>query len=149
MRSPRRCLGALLALACVFAACAKEGDDVVRARTAHEIAADLMSPFCPGRTLAECGSPDAAAVREEIRNEVAAGDSPDAIRTRIDQRFGDRVIGVPRGGGGWALPIGALVAGAAVLALVIRRALAPAVEPAPLPPDLREALKREIDDIKP
>jgi cytochrome c-type biogenesis protein CcmH/NrfF len=156
MRSPRSaalarrlalCVCALL----VAAACGPGRDDadVEHARAANELARDLMSPFCPGRTLADCSSPDAGAVREEIRQALGAGESPEAVRARIEARFGDRVVGVPRERTGWLLPIAALVAGAGVLALVIRRALQPPVAAAPLPPEVERELARELDEVDP
>src|SRR5262245_15817568 len=114
---------ALLMCTSVSACHPAEDPESVRARAAHELARDLMSPYCPGRTLAECPSPDALAVREEIRAALRAGESPDAIRTRIEARFGDQVVGVPREKVGWALPILALVAGAGLVVLALRRAV--------------------------
>ena len=155
MRSPRSAaLARRLALcACALlaaAACApKQDPDVERARAANELARDLMSPFCPGRTLADCSSPDAGAVREEIRQALGAGESPEAVRARIEARFGDRVVGVPRERTGWLLPIAALAAGAGVLALVIRRALQPPVAGAPIPPEVERELARELDEVDP
>lgn len=140
----------LLVLAASVSAChPAEDPESVRARAAHELARDLMSPYCPGRTLAECPSPDALAVREEIRAALRAGESPDAIRARIEARFGDQVVGVPREQLGWALPILALVAGAGTLALVLRRALSRKRAVTPLTPEIERQLERELDDVEP
>jgi cytochrome c-type biogenesis protein CcmH/NrfF len=155
MRSPRLMLVRSLALplvlgACLFACHPADDAESVRAREAHEIARDLMSPFCPGRTLAECSSPDAGAVREEIRESLRQGESPASIRARIQGRFGDYVLGVPRGRVGWAIPILALVAGAGALALVLRRAVQrPRALPTPIPPEVESQLARELDDVEP
>jgi cytochrome c-type biogenesis protein CcmH len=155
MHSPRPAVLARRLALCACAllaasACAPRQDpDVERAREANELARDLMSPFCPGRTLADCSSPDAGAVREEIRQALGAGESPASVRARIEARFGDRVVGVPRERTGWLLPIAALVAGAGVLALVIRRALQPPVASAPIPPEVERELARELDEIDP
>ena len=149
MRSPRSTVFALCALLALSACAPRQDPDVERAREANELARDLMSPFCPGRTLADCGSPDAAVVREEIRKALGAGESPESVRARIETRFGDRVVGVPRERTGWLLPIAALVAGAGVLALVIRRALQPPAASAPIPPEVARELTRELDDVDP
>ena len=115
---------------------------------ANEMSRDLMSPFCPGRTLADCSSPDAAAVRQEIREALAVGEQPDAIRTRIEARFGDHVVGVPRQLLGWLLPILVLCAGAAGLVWVLRRAVRrPAPAARVLSPELEARLARELDDV--
>jgi cytochrome c-type biogenesis protein CcmH len=151
MRSPRRTsLALLLAGVCLFACHPADDPESVRARTAHEIARDLMSPFCPGRTLAECSSPDAGAVREEIRESLRAGEQPAAIRARIQARFGDYVLGVPRERIGWVLPILALVAGAGALVFALRRAVQrPSASAAPVPPEIARELARELDDVEP
>jgi len=127
-----------------------EDPESVRARAAHELARDLMSPYCPGRTLAECPSPDALAVREEIRSSLRAGESPDAIRVRIEARFGDQVVGVPRERMGWVLPILALVAGAGALVFALRRVVGRSrTAVSPLTPEMERQLTRELDDVRP
>ena len=142
----------VLAVAFLFCALAcsrvDEDPEVTRARQANELSRDLMSPFCPGRTLADCSSPDAGAVRQEIRARLAAGEQPDAIRTRIEARFGDHVVGVPRQLLGWLLPILLLVAGAGGLVWVLRRAVQrPAPAARALSPELEARLSRELDDL--
>jgi len=82
-----------------------------------------MSPYCPGRTLEACPSPDALAVREEIRAALRAGEAPDSIRERIEARFGQAVVGMPESSLGKALPIVLLAAGAVALVLAARRLL--------------------------
>lgn len=143
----------VVALACCVGsfACgpADEDPEVTRARQANELSRDLMSPFCPGRTLADCSSPDAGAVREEIRQALRAGEQPEQVRARIEARFGDHVVGVPRQALGWLLPILVLIAGAGGLFWVLRRALrAPAPPERTLSPDLEARLARELDDVE-
>lgn len=133
------------ALACSRAA---EDPEVTRARQANELSRDLMSPFCPGRTLADCGSPDAAAVRQEIHESLARGQQLDEIRARIEARFGDHVVGVPRQLLGWLLPILVLLAGAGGLFWVLRRAVQRPAPPAKaLSPELEARLARELDEL--
>ncbi len=100
---------------------AQDDPEVAIARSAHELARELMSPYCPGRTLEACPSPDALAVREEIRAALRAGESPGSIRTRIEERFGAAVVGLPETPLGRALPIALLVLGALALAWALRR----------------------------
>jgi len=127
-----------------------EDPESVRARQAHELARELMSPFCPGRTLAECSSPDAGAVREEIRDELRAGEPPAEIRKKIEARFGDRVVGMPHRALDWALPILVIAAGAVALAFALLRLLQqPRATAAPISPELEQQLARELDDVEP
>ncbi|HTO07701.1 MAG TPA: cytochrome c-type biogenesis protein CcmH [Myxococcota bacterium] len=139
----------LLVGACLVACHPALDPDTERAREANELSRNLMSPFCPGRTIADCSSPDAATVREEIRDALAAGESPDSIRRRIEMRFGDHVIGVPKEGIGWALPIGVLIAGAGLLAVALVRSVQrPRATEAPISPELERDLARELDDVE-
>jgi cytochrome c-type biogenesis protein CcmH/NrfF len=135
--------GALLALD----ARASEFDSDT-ARQAHRISQELMSPYCPGRTLSDCPSPDAAALRQEVRERLEAGVPERELRQDLARRYGDALIGVPRGRLGWLLPALLLAAGAGALAFALRRLSRPrgAAELArdPLEPELAE-LARELD----
>jgi cytochrome c-type biogenesis protein CcmH/NrfF len=150
MRAPRAKIWVPWLLGVGLLACHPATDpDTERARQANELSRNLMSPFCPGRTIADCSSPDAATVREEIREALAAGESPESIQKRVEARFGEHVIGVPRSGIGWALPIGVLVAGAGLLGVALARAVKrpQATEP-PISPELERDLARELDEVE-
>ena len=135
----------LLALAALLLGVAPaHATDAELSQQAHRIARDVMSPFCPGRTLADCPSPDALVVREEIRAKLSAGVDEATVRAELFQRFGDAVVGVPRGALGWALPILLLLAGVAVLVQVLRRLSAPAPQPPAMPADLEAELDRDL-----
>ena len=141
----------LLALVLGVLACEPAHDvDTDRARVANELSRNLMSPFCPGRTLADCSSPDAATVREEIRDALATGESADSIQKRIEARFGEHVIGVPQGGIAWAIPISVLAIGAGLLGVALARSVRrpQATEP-PIPPEVERELARELDELEP
>jgi len=125
---------------------AQDEIEVARARAAHELSRELMSPYCPGRTLADCPSPDAGAVREEIRAALRAGETADAIRARIEARFGALVVGVPTSVLGWTMPAVILAAGAVALVFALRRAVArPAREPR-IASEVAARLSRELRD---
>lgn len=47
---------------------------------------NTQSPFCPGRTLDDCPSPDAAAWRADIREWIDEGASGAEIRARLQER---------------------------------------------------------------
>ena len=146
-----RSLGGLLVAACVLVASASSAQtvtdsDTERSRRAYALAGDMMSPFCPGRTLADCPSPNAAAWREEIRLWVDAG-TPDAvIRARLQARMpGTDLAAGPRGPLGWALPGLILLAGLGILVAALRRVTRAAWEP-DLDPELEAELLRELRD---
>jgi hypothetical protein len=48
----------------------------------YEMWNDLMSPFCPGRTLADCPSDKAEELRQWIVDQEAGGRSPRASASR-------------------------------------------------------------------
>ena len=116
--------GALLlgcALGIASAAAADELDDL---RRAHSLADELMSPFCPGRTLSDCPSPNATAVREEIRAWVHQGQSDEQIRATLRARFGDALAGEPESPWARAGPLAVIALIAVLFALGIRRVVA-------------------------
>lgn len=66
---------------------------------ARRISGQLMSPFCPGRTLNECPSPSAAEWRDDIREWVGQGVSAPEIRQRLEERApGTNLTGDPGAG---------------------------------------------------
>ncbi len=116
---------------------------VERAREAHAFVRTVMSPFCPGRTLTDCPSPDAAALRAEIRQRLASGVSQDAIRLELERRYGMAVVPEPRSVWAWIIPLGILGAGLVGLIAALRSLARRAPEPAP--PGGRPELARELD----
>lgn len=135
----------VLALLVAAGAAAQGGSESELARDAHRIAQDVMSPFCPGRTLADCPSPDAHAVREQIRELLAEGVSESEVRARLEDTYGDAVVGVPRSAVGWLVPALLLVAGAIALFFLVRRLSSSPPSPDTAPPDAPEQLASELD----
>jgi cytochrome c-type biogenesis protein CcmH/NrfF len=93
---------------------------------AYSLAHDLMSPFCPGRTLAACPSPQADELRQWILFQAAAGQSREEIEKTLFERFGDAMLSAPKAEGGWGvsaylIPIGGFVVGGAFVFFVIAR----------------------------
>lgn len=121
--------------------------DLEVARLAHALAGELMSPFCPGRTLADCPSPDAGAVRDEVRARLRGGESPQAVRSALEARFGEQLGSPPPAVWGWAGPLGVALVGLGVFVLALRRALRrpdAQVAPPALLREVGEELEREI-----
>jgi cytochrome c-type biogenesis protein CcmH len=96
-----------------------------RESAAWRLIASLQSPFCPGLTLESCPSWYADSLRTEIRQRMAAGESPAAIRAQLARDFGQRVLGEPTWRGfdvlGWIGPGVLLLLGGAALARVVRQ----------------------------
>jgi cytochrome c-type biogenesis protein CcmH len=92
---------------------------------AQAIAEDLRCPVCQGLSVADSHSPTAEAMRDDIRRRVDAGESAGAIKGYYTSRYGEWVLLRPEASGVgalvWALPVGALLVAATVLALAFRR----------------------------
>lgn len=88
---------------------------------AFDIAQRTMSPFCPGRTLADCPSGKATEWRQDIRAMLEQGKSAAEIQKILNQRAGTNLTGTPESSLGWALPVGLCLGALGVLTLVLRR----------------------------
>ncbi len=80
----------------------------------EDISRRLACPICDGESVFESRNADSQAIRIEIARQVETGTvSDDQIINFIAQRFGSKVLLVPRGTGidalVWALPAAALV----------------------------------------
>jgi cytochrome c-type biogenesis protein CcmH len=110
-------------------------DTVVQAREdtrAQRIFSTLMSPFCPGLTVAACPSPGAEQLREEVRRRLAAGEGERTIVAALVDVYGEGLLGAPPvrrwGLALWIPPGVSLLVGGALLALWLRRRASPAAE---------------------
>jgi cytochrome c-type biogenesis protein CcmH len=119
----------------------------------HELAADLMSPFCPGRALADCPSPDAATLRAWILVQEAAGRSREDVEAELLERYGEQILSAPRARGfgitAYAIPIGVFVGGGGLVWLFLRRQTRearaePRVRAASLSPELERLVDEEL-----
>lgn len=90
-------------------------------RETYRVAHDLMSPFCPGRTLADCPSPYAREIRLQIREALGSGVSAPEVAAGVAAALGDEVRGRPKSVWGWATPPLATLGGIAVALFLIRR----------------------------
>lgn len=128
---------------------------------AYRLPHDLMSPFCPGRTLAECPSPQADELRLWILTQAAAGASREEVEASLLARFGDQILSAPRAEGwglaAYVLPFAAFVLGGLFVFWALRRLAAreptaadrPAVPAAGGPPKAPVAdaeLERLLDE---
>ncbi|MCR4373299.1 MAG: cytochrome c-type biogenesis protein CcmH [Acidobacteria bacterium] len=112
----------------------------------------IMSPFCPGLTLAACPSSSAFELRAEVTKRARDGESQDAIMTDLVARYGDIVLGTPETTGYglmvWLAPglIGVLLLGLVVT--VGRHALRQEPPPPVVVPTggAGEQLAKQLDD---
>jgi len=113
---------------------------------------DLMSPYCPGRTLRNCPSPQAGELIGWIETQEEEGRDPEAVYQQLLSEFGEEIRQAPpaRGFGvaAYAIPVLALLAGGALVAVFLRRqgAAAASVEPTATPAALDPELERLVDE---
>ena len=100
---------------------APEPSDEEVGHRALQLARELMSPFCPGRTLADCPSPNATLIKDEIRALLRSGRTEAEIRANLSARYGSALVGTPTTPLGWILPAAMLAIGIGLLIFALRR----------------------------
>jgi cytochrome c-type biogenesis protein CcmH/NrfF len=85
---------AVVALAIVVSPAAAEDEG-----WAYRYFGEVMSPFCQGRTLAACTSPQADSLRMWILSQEQAGRSREDVHRELVERYGDVILSAPRARG--------------------------------------------------
>jgi cytochrome c-type biogenesis protein CcmH/NrfF len=128
-------------------------------RWVYDLPHELMSPFCPGRTLADCPSPDAASLRMWIAVQAAAGRSRADVEQELYARYGEVIRGAPKREGiglaAYWIPAAVFVTGGVLVGWFLHRATQRGRDRAQTPsrgldPDverkLDELLRRDAED---
>jgi cytochrome c-type biogenesis protein CcmH/NrfF len=93
---------------------------------ASQLFNSLMSPFCPGRLLANCSSSAAEKLRNDIRTQLSEGATVEEITKALYGTYGDEIRAVPEASGfglfAWVVPAAFFVVVALLLLLWIRSA---------------------------
>lgn len=113
---------------------------------------EMMSPFCPGRSLADCPSTAAESLRMWILMQEAGGRERSEVEAELLDRYGDVILAAPRAQGfglaAYLMPAVVFVAGGVLLGVFLRRqtrASQPGVQAAePLDPDLARRVDEEL-----
>lgn len=91
----------------------------------QDVANELMSPACPGRTLINCTSGQSEQWRELIRQKIAQGESKDEIIRYFMEIGGEEVLAAPPKKGfalaAWILPLFVVLNGAGLIVLLTYR----------------------------
>jgi cytochrome c-type biogenesis protein CcmH len=121
----------------------------------HEVAVQLRCVVCQNLSVADSPSEMASQMRGIIRERLAAGESPAEVQRYFVDRYGEWILlSPPRHGFNllvWLLPLGAVLAGLATAAMLIRRwtrrartaPTAPATVDAAMSDRIRRELERE------
>ena len=111
------------ALAALTIACG--GPDPTLEERAYALDRQLMCPVCDGQTVDQSNAQVSLDMKEVIREKLRAGESEEEILDYFSARYGDAVLASPptRGFSAvvWIVPPAALLIGAALLAVVMRR----------------------------
>jgi len=121
----------------------------------YQLSNRVMSPYCPGRSLSDCPSPQAAELREWIVEQENAGVSRSEVEQELFRVFGDQLLQAPRAEGmglmAYLVPALAFAAGGALVAFFLRRQRSSSAggEAAPAPtapgdPDLERLVEEEL-----
>lgn len=91
----------------------------------QRISESVMSPYCPGRTLSSCPSPDARSLRTEISTWLTRGYSEEAVHRQLKGMFGYSVQGEPETKGfgifAWTAPFVIILFLALLLFFILKR----------------------------
>jgi len=117
---------------------------------AADLEAELVCPVCE-TTLDQSNAPVAERMKLFIRQHIAAGDTEREIKDALVAEFGPGVLATPPKSGfgllAWLLPIGAVVAGAIAVGLLVRswsRRRSPLGPERPLDPELERRVDEEL-----
>jgi cytochrome c-type biogenesis protein CcmH len=146
-------LASLLVVGVVAAQGGTVTDDQVNA-----VAKKLNCPVCENVPLDVCETQACVQWRDLIRQKLATGEKPEQVIAYFRDTYGDRVLQEPPRSGFtaliWILPFVGLVAGVAILVVVLRRMTARSVavdattEASPVADEYRQRLERELEEIK-
>jgi cytochrome c-type biogenesis protein CcmH len=117
---------------------------------------DILSPFCPGRSLNDCPSSKAQELKTDIRQKLEQGIAEDQILNEVFSTFGDQYRAIPKNTGFgrlvWLAPAAFLVVGAfGILAMAQRKKVTgapPAHSPEPISPQMQEEIRRALNEVE-
>jgi cytochrome c-type biogenesis protein CcmH len=130
-------LGALIAALAI-----SSGPDPNSVPTPEAVAGRITSPFCPGLTLEECPSQQAAELRNQIEAKVRSGATNREIDEWVVANYGESAMARPRESMAWLAP--AVAAGLGLLALLYLPRRRPSPEPQGAPPEISESDRARI-----
>jgi cytochrome c-type biogenesis protein CcmH len=111
----------------------RSGHPTVQAETTH-IAGLVRCPVCEGETVAQSSAPASVQIREQISQELTAGEDQAQILSGLVASYGPGILEKPQAQGVglvvWVVPVVAVVAAVAGLAFAFAKWRPRRVEPA-------------------
>ena len=102
----------------------QQPDSVLDARV-RAVASELRCPVCQGESIQDSPAALAQEMRAIVREQLAAGRTPDEVKAYFVDKYGEWILLRPRARGWnmlvYVLPLVALLVGAAVIARATRR----------------------------
>jgi cytochrome c-type biogenesis protein CcmH len=99
-------------------------DSALEARTSA-VASQLRCPVCQGLSIQDSPSELAQSMRAVVRDQLAAGKTPDEVKAYYVARYGEWILLAPKPTGfnivAYALPVFAVVCGGLAIAVAVRR----------------------------
>ena len=91
-------------------------------KVAEQASLEIMSPFCPGRSLRDCPSGQANELRADILERAKRGDSKEKILADLTAIHGDKIVrNVPEFSGigalAWFAPLAFLLIGSIIIVI--------------------------------
>lgn len=145
----------LAALLVSSVSCSRQAQPLTLDQRAQKIYNELMCPLCAGETIAQSSTEISAQMRALVREKLQQGATEQQILQYFKQRYGESVLASPQKSGFtlivWIAPFLVIIAGAAILWIIIRRRVRggrTAVPEAPLTPEEIEYSKRLEKDLE-
>ncbi len=106
------------------------GDTTNLERRTSALASELRCPVCQGLSIQDSPSELAQQMRSVVRDQLAAGKSPDDVKRYFVEKYGEWILLAPKAQGFnvlvYALPVAAVLAGIAIVATAVKRWSRPA-----------------------
>ena len=156
MKPPKSfCLYLCLTSALLWSVFSFGAQDKKSAELVREIEDYIIAPCCWSQPVSQHYSEVSDQIRKEVRTMVAEGKSRDEILDFYVAKYGERILAAPRPEGfnalAYVLPWAALIMGAWILILLIRklRAPTPATSPADSPdPRYSSIIEKEMKEFE-
>jgi cytochrome c-type biogenesis protein CcmH/NrfF len=145
---PMAALGLVALAVAVGLQLLRQPEPLTATQQARQVASELRCPDCEALSVAESRTDAAAAIREEIAAQLAAGRSATEIRDHFVARYGQWILLQPADPLVWLLPALVLLVGVAAFAWWLRaaRGLGQRVAQSTAPDEVER--RRILDEIE-